>query len=263
MRTFTHLLFLFVGLVIWVGFSACTGDEVDDGPKCLPGSEIFCRCPGGDAGTKMCLESGNGFGECRLGVSTPCDDRPGETTSSGSTNTNNTSTSSSSSSGTGGNGQGGAGGGPNPNGAELFEPCIEGSDCKSGICPMGFCTKVCDAVADCAFNIAECINFNDNTWCLPVCGGQVDCDKYGQPSECGFAQAIDDWPVTACADWKTELQHPPDGSACKDHTDCNLGHAGVEKVCGKYTDVCITGCYSDNDCTPKKCSSSSGLGTCY
>ena len=261
MRTPSYLPFFLCGLAIWMGFSACATDEANDGPKCLPGSEIFCRCPGGDAGTKMCTESGDSFGECRLGVSTPCDDRPPDTASGSSSSGNTTSASSS---GTGGGGQGGGStGGGNPNGAELYEPCLEGGDCKSGVCPMGFCTIVCNAVSDCALNIGECIDFEGNTWCLPVCADQVDCDKYGQPSECGFAQAIDEWPVTACGDWKSSLQHPPDGSSCKSHTDCNLGHGGVEKVCGKYTDVCITGCYSDNDCTPKKCSSSSALGSCY
>ena len=147
----------------------------------------------------------------------------------------------------------------------LYAFCKSDNECMSGKCPMGFCTKDCTKVSDCEFSKAECVDFKGIKQCLPVCKLQTDCDPYMIPSECGFSKAVDDWPVTVCADWLGDLAYPPKGTECKVHEDCNLGHVGVEKVCGKFTLVCIeAACYSDKDCkSPKKCSQQTGsLGSC-
>ena len=80
----------------------------------------------------------------------------------------------------------------------------------------------------------------------------------------GFALAIDDWGVAICANWEGALAFPPEGYECQQDVDCNLGHNGVGRVCGKFTSVCVAGCYSESDCpTAKSCSEKGGLlGTC-
>jgi len=61
------------GLVISALVSAC-----DDEPQetlCDSGENIFCRCPGGEAGTKECQDDGESFGECFIDPATLCGER--------------------------------------------------------------------------------------------------------------------------------------------------------------------------------------------
>src|SRR5262245_11351565 len=151
---------------------------------CDPGSFVFCRCPGGQPGTKECDPDGRGFAACFPESGEPCPDRPEEVGGGGS--------SSSSMGGFGGGGPGGAG----PGTKELFEPCASDVECKSGRCPLGACTKDCFKVDDCPFGQAECINFASEQVCMPTCGTVKsptpdDCLAYGGLLECGFTPAID------------------------------------------------------------------------
>ncbi len=56
-------------------FGAC-GDETT-GPEgtCEPGTNVFCRCPGGEPGTRECLDNGEDFAECVVAPETPCGER--------------------------------------------------------------------------------------------------------------------------------------------------------------------------------------------
>jgi hypothetical protein len=66
--------FLSLGLGLLV--LACPEETRDDEPQvCDPGEEIFCRCRGGAAGTKQCLDDGESFGPC-LQFSGECTEIP-------------------------------------------------------------------------------------------------------------------------------------------------------------------------------------------
>ncbi|MEO7328492.1 MAG: hypothetical protein ABI193_07940 [Minicystis sp.] len=235
------------------GGSGSSGTTGTSTITCDPGENIFCRCPGGEAGTKACKEDGHSFEACvtREGA---CPDIP-QTTSS-----------TTSSSGDGGQGGGsatgtsGAGGGAL---APLYGACGKNEHCESGACKDGYCTKECAKFDECTLGMGECIQFEGSQFCMPVCGLTVDCDNaYGPPSACGYTKAVDGTPVTTCADWQEKLALPPDGSNCMGDLDCNLGHPGVQAVCSFET--CTKGCYVPEDCPVNTtCSSTMGkLGSC-
>jgi hypothetical protein len=68
-----RLFGLAAGMVLAFGFAAC-GEE-QQATDCVPGTEIFCRCQGGDAGTRTCLDDGVSRGECMIAPGTPCGER--------------------------------------------------------------------------------------------------------------------------------------------------------------------------------------------
>ncbi|MSP24805.1 MAG: hypothetical protein EXR75_06485 [Myxococcales bacterium] len=236
---------------------ACPSTDAGD-QICVPDENIFCRCPNGAPGTKLCAPDGSGFSACVVGFGEPCGDRPA---------------------GQGGNdptGMGGSGsttmssstGGPVGD-KPLYEGCAADSQCQSGLCPMGFCTKPCTDTKECTFNVGECVDFqaDGNAQCFPVCHSQADCSGFGCAgnlcSECGFGYAIDDWPIAVCADWGNKLAYPPEGSECTKDADCNLGHVGAERVCGKFSQVCVAGCYASSDCPAgTSCNGAGSLGEC-
>jgi hypothetical protein len=39
---------------------------------CEPGVPVFCRCPGGEAGSRVCSADGTEFGACQLASGDPC-----------------------------------------------------------------------------------------------------------------------------------------------------------------------------------------------
>ena len=220
--------------------------------SCDPGENIFCRCPGGEAGTKTCRDDGMTFDTCvtRTGA---CPE--GTTT---------TDAASSSTSGGGGastsTGSGGAGGGATMQ--PLYAPCAKDEQCASGKCPMGYCSKDCAKFDECTLGTGECVQFMATQICMPACGTSSLClNDYGSPSACGYTKAVDGTPVTTCADWKENLKLPPDGANCMDDTACNLGNKGVQAVCA-FT-ACTKGCYAQADCPQNTmCSSTTALGTC-
>ncbi len=218
-----------------VTLAAACGDPV--AALCKPDAKLFCRCPGGEPGQKLCSEKGDAFGACE-----GCPDRPdpGE--------------------GGGPLGQGG-GTGEGP----LFRACSDGSECQTGLCQSGYCTVACTKVSDCEYPIAECVPFAGSTVCMPTCKTALDCEPFGTPqSKCGYATATDNWGVTVCAHWGAEHALVPVDTDCTpfDHEDCNLGYPGRELVC-VAEGLCKEGCYSATDCGTGTCSSDgSDLGGC-
>lgn len=234
---------------------ACKNAETGAvGSLCNPGDDIFCRCQGGDPGTKTCNEPGDAFGECG-----PCEERPstgpGEQSSSGDGGFG--------AEGGAGPGSGGGGGlGDNP----LLSFCNDNGDCQSGTCRFHFCTKTCKLVSECPYPASECVKYDDSTtMCMPSCATAVSCALYqAPPSLCGYTQAIDNWDVTVCAEWGSAHKLMPVGTDCLpfDHPACNLGYQGRELVCSE-AGVCTKGCYLNADCPMAKiCSSQGALGTC-
>ena len=64
-----------LGFAALVGFAACSDESSEPDGLCVPGENIFCRCTGGEAGTKACKESGDDFDECLVAPNTTCEDR--------------------------------------------------------------------------------------------------------------------------------------------------------------------------------------------
>ena len=243
-------------ILVFLGYAACTAEDEQD-TMCVAGENIFCRCPGGQAGTKACLEGGDSFGPCE-----PCTGRTttGTPTGTGTATGTTTGTATGTATGSGGGGTGGAGTAP------LYAPCTSESDCESGRCPMGYCTIDCTDVGECEQGVAECVEFVDLTVCMPVCSVQTDCQAYGCSggvcSQCGYAEAVDLWGVTTCGDWGEYIEFPPEGIDCSYDEQCNLGMAGAQRVCHTFG-VCAIGCYQPTDCpSGMDCSSSGAIGTC-
>ncbi|MEP7122137.1 MAG: hypothetical protein ABJE95_14555 [Byssovorax sp.] len=222
--------------------------------SCDPGENIFCRCPGGEAGTKTCRDDGMTFDPCvtRIGA---CPDEMTTTTDASS---------SSGAGGSGGSTSTGVGGAGTGGGAALglYAACLQDTECASARCLMGFCTKDCAKFDECTLGTGECVAIAMMQICLPTCSTTATCDgAFGPPSVCGYTKAVDGTPVTTCADWQDALKLPPDGSNCMADAECDLGNAGVEQVCSAQ--ACTTGCHADLDCVPgAKCSSTTMLGTC-
>lgn len=277
------LLAAIAALVVGGAAAACSGESAapEQETICDPGENIFCRCPGGDPGTKQCRSDGMGFEACvgRYGECAPGDDPSGGSggESSGSSSDPSGSGEATGAGGSGSGGEGGAGTGTSGSsgstgstttsgsgggeGKALFEPCVKDADCASQSCPMGYCTKGCQKFDDCPLDQAECVTFQGSSLCMPKCDTQNDCNKYGPPSECGFTKAVDGFPVFGCADWLGSLALPPEGANCKQDDDCHLGHAGKEFVCA--FGACTTGCYEDFDCPLDQfCPSQGALASC-
>ncbi len=242
LRVMRRLLALMILVPVVGGLMAACEDDDGATGLCTPGENIFCRCRGGEAGTKQCAEDGLSFDQCTA-PSGPCPEIGG-------------SSSSSSSSGTGGS----------SSGLALLEPCEESSECQSELCRMGYCTKDCAKWQECTDEVAEiygdCVAVAGMVQqCVPYCYSQDDCDLFGQPSECGYAPAVDALYVVVCADWGVDIPPlPPVGYDCLSDTDCNLGHLGTEMVC--EFDFCIGGCHLPEDCPAGTTCSGGSPGAC-
>jgi len=264
-------------------FLACaTADDTPPETLCDAATHIFCRCSGGQPGTKECDANGQSFGQCE-----PCNDIEDPAGTSGAPNpppdgppNNGPSGSSSSSSGGGEEpGEGGAppidgpgGGGNNgpvdPNGSvELLGACSGDSECQTGLCRSGYCTRECSIVSECPYPTSECVMFdNTQTFCMPSCDTAVGCTAFGgTESQCGYTIAIDNWDVKTCAHWAAKHQLIPNDRDCLpfDHDACNLGYGQRAKVCSA-AGKCVTGCFVDKDCPQgKTCSAEGGAqGDC-
>lgn len=228
-----------LGFVLFAGSMAATSCAKDNPVQtlCDPGSEVFCRCRGGDeSSTKTCNADGTGFGECFC-----------EGSSSGS--------------GSGGGQDVPPGDGPKPNPGELLAACTSDTECETGHCPMGFCTKGCATYEDCAppepAEPGDCISFSGVDLgsagiCVPYCLEQSDCADYGQNSKCSFTtDSLPAYEIVVCADWPDVTLppdgYPPDGLVCLDDIVCNLGANGTERVCDAGGD-CAAGCNDEPDC---------------
>ena len=252
--SFLRLVGLWLAAILVV---TCGGEDALE-TLCVPGENIFCRCRGGAAGTKLCLDDGNSFGSCES-LDGDCDEQPSAGVVSGT--------------GGGGNQISGSGGSPPPPpDGELLAPCTSDSECKTGSCPMGFCSQSCTSYEECAppepASPGDCINFEGQAWCVPYCIEQDDCAIYGEDTGCGFtSDALPPYDITACAAWGEALMlppdgYPPDGLVCVADVVCNLGFEQTERVCSDGD--CTAGCHVASDCPEAVECSSDGesLGTC-
>src|SRR5262245_15566352 len=266
------------GIAVGCGSDSDTGATGNCPGKgcCIPGDFVFCRCPGGEDGSKECNSAGDGFNGCVAQAGGECPDR-GDASGDPTSGDPGPSSTSGDPGGPGGGGVGGSSGAK-----DFLEPCEQNEECQSGKCPMGYCTKDCAAVEECPVGEAECVLFGSDQVCMAVCGfvgGANDpspgvnpdpgaCKAFGATSGCGYANAVDGWPVLTCADWGPFLQMPLNGTECDsakwDDLQCNLGHEspGVGRVCA--FSACTDGCYEPKDCPSGKSCSSSGmtLGNC-
>lgn len=244
-----------------LAIGACGGPSTPAEKVCEPGENIFCRCKGGEAGTKTCKDDGESFESCvtRTGdCPTPGTGGDGGTGATGAAG----GTGGSGATGGSGGSVGGGGSGGSPAGKALFTACAQDDECDSMDCRFGFCTQGCVKYDDCVLGKGECVPVKGVLVCTPDCELTSFCDdKYGVPSACGFAEAVDGFGVTTCADWEEALKLPPDGSDCANDENCNLGNLGQEWVCAFA--ACTSGCYVAADCPSEKtCSSSGSLGKC-
>jgi hypothetical protein len=237
--------------------AACVkGSQITQGTTtCDPGEQIFCRCLGGEAGTKTCNADGDGFESCAT-VTGACPiisfQSGGGTFSSVTSGGSSSSGQTSSSSGTGG--------GTLP----LYYPCMRDEMCISGSCPMGYCSQPCQDAKDCKVGYGVCVNYEGIPTCLAGCRLESECNTlYGAASACGFTKTVAGVSVAACANWDSKLKLPPLGSPCTDNIDCDLGHPGVQEVCSLQK--CVKGCYTPDDCPINTACSGKGgmLGTCH
>ncbi|MEM9693959.1 MAG: hypothetical protein AAGA56_15535, partial [Myxococcota bacterium] len=119
------------------GFVGCGAGEAEPS-LCEPGSNVFCRCRGGAAGTKQCGADGNSFGVCESYDGT-CDELP---RSSGTGPSDAPSLPNDSL--------------PPPPPGTYLGACTDASECAEGQgCIMGFCTHGCDSYVDCASEDAD------------------------------------------------------------------------------------------------------------
>lgn len=225
------LFFLGFAALLAALASACTTVPTPQ-TLCAPGENIFCRCRGGDAGTKQCKGDGMSFEEC-VSDDGRCDEASGEPLGGDST------------------------------GKLLFEPCEDDAECSTGLCAMGFCTRDCATYTECSDPAAEvygdCVALLQ--LCVPYCETQTDCGLYGEPSGCGYTVATDAYAVVVCADWLDGPPLPLDGFLCATDDECHLGVEGAERVC--QFDQCMTGCHAPADCSAGgSCLTSTQPGTC-
>lgn len=229
-----------------IAVASCSGNDGEAATLCVPGENIFCRCRGGAAGTKLCLDDGESFGECET-LSGACT----ELSSTGSGN-----------GGDGGSQLPGGGNEPPPNPGELLASCERDADCESGHCPMGFCTKGCDDFEQCAppepAAPGDCVTVPGASIggqpgvCVPYCLEQAGCEAYGPNSLCSYTEdSLPAFGVVVCADWGDTILLPPDGYPegdliCTDDVVCNLGLDGTERICADGD--CGDGCNDGADC---------------
>jgi hypothetical protein len=218
---------------------ACEAPDAGAGLLCTPGENIFCRCRGGDAGTKQCRSDGQGFEQCNDGFDA-CEEAAGATEGDWDEE-------------------------EDAGYKALLEPCEQSNECESGMCRMGYCTKPCGNWLECtdedAGVYADCVQIDGAAQhCVPYCGSQQDCDPFGAPSACGYTLATDVVAVQVCADWAGLAPLPPEGTPCDDDWACHLGHAERQRVC--EFDVCIGGCHVDDDCPQGQSCTSGSPGHC-
>ncbi len=169
--------------------------------------------------------------------------------------------------GAGGHANSGAGGSGGEGGTtiiagelELGAACAAGSECQSGMCLTGYCSRDCAVLEDCP-DPMECIVKGEPTGtCQPPCEVVADCAEW-TGTDCGLATASDSVEVTVCSDYGGAPLLPLDGSPCAEDEECNLGHTGTQRIC--LDPGCTTGCQVDTDCPAgQTCSAPGTPGTC-
>lgn len=219
-----------------------TTSSSSDSQLCTPGEEVFCTCDNGDDGSKVCSDDGQSYGDC--------------TTAEGAC---------------------GAGSGDKL----LYEPCTDGSECQTGTCDSGYCTRECASFQECGDDAnmiyGDCVALDGGAkqLCAPYCLAQSDCTAYGPEVQCGGATALDDPTLgfAACAAWGDAVAGYPAGTLCDEvegtvlvlgeyvvDGSCSLGLEGVQNVC--LFSECAKGCYEATDCPMLDCTSDGSVPGC-
>jgi hypothetical protein len=277
------------------GGGTCGEGEV--ARECTPGTEVFCKCRGGQVqGTQTCSEDGQCLGACTT-PDGPCPEIPGSTSTSPTgictpdevitctcdDGTQGTKTCS-------GDGLSftdcttpdGACGSSQTGTKELYVACADASECLTGVCDSGYCTRSCESWVECTDDAKEIYGDcavvpvsggGSANHCVPYCISQEECESYGPESSCSGVIALDDPMLffAACAFWGDQQQGMPQ-TLCDSESgevlyleevipmECDLG-APVQTVCA--FDECIKGCYEDADCPNLDCTSAGeNLGCC-
>jgi hypothetical protein len=251
------------GVALLLAYGCGEVEETVAGGLCQPGENIFCRCEGGDPGTKACLSSGEAFTECG-----PCEPRPPSSGTGGQTSSGTGLGGPGGGTGLGGGGVGGGGGSTTPGDQPLLAYCDQDGDCQTALCRFHFCTKPCNLVSDCPYPDSECVDATSwagITMCMPTCDTAVDCAPYqAPPSMCGYTKAVDNWGITVCAEWGDQHSLMSLSTDCQpfDHPACNLGYQQKELVCPAQG-ICTKGCFLNTDCpSGTSCSAQGSLGNC-
>ncbi|MBK6520419.1 MAG: hypothetical protein IPM79_14490 [Polyangiaceae bacterium] len=269
-----------------LGFVAC-GDSSTTAGACEPGTEVFCKCRGGFEGTKTCLDDGNSFGECTTPEGS-CPEIPDTTSSTGPTQIcipdeevpctcdetgdpgNKTCASDGLSFGDCTTVDGPCGSSTTGD-KLLYDACATGSECQTGVCDGGYCTRSCEDYTVCYIEADElygdCIQLEGGAkqQCAPYCIDQSACAAYGADSLCGGANALDDPSLgfAACASWGDDVQGMPAGTLCDSETGevfylfdlaimpCDIGLEGIETIC--LFGECSEGCEENADCPNFDC----------
>lgn len=71
-RSLIGVLALGAWLLLGGGCSSTREDVADTTRRCTPGNNVACLCADGQAGTHVCNDDGQTFGECRLNVGVEC-----------------------------------------------------------------------------------------------------------------------------------------------------------------------------------------------
>ncbi|MEZ4440406.1 MAG: hypothetical protein R3B72_15020 [Polyangiaceae bacterium] len=255
--------------------NACKNDDAVPEGLCEPGTEIFCRCPGGeDSGTKHCLDSGEDFSACEIAPGTPCGERvlctegeripclcpngaPGDKTCL----RDESSYSACQIDGDpcpdpeGGTGGGGVGGGGSTGGGG-------GDSCAHDVCETGDpLTATCSTCADAVCTADPyCCETKWDILCLDIVDQQCDGACTG-PTACAHDLCEEGDPLDAMCSTCVAEVCASDGFCCGDNDgfwDVNC-IAAVEDdttnpacagICGCDHDECATGVALDPMCSP-------------
>lgn len=266
--TLAALVALWAGSAITLG--ACTEpapSTVDDA-VCIPGSNVFCRCPAGEPGTRRCADDGAAFEECLVAPDTPCGTRvtcePGTTApcvcfngSAGLKECHRDGSSFGECLVDGGPcpptviGQGGMGGD-----APVVDPCSH-ELCETGP-PLDPSCGDCHA-AVCAVDAYCC----ETDWDL-VCLGIVDAEcggLCGGPTECAHEPCVEGEVLDPTCDPCVAEVCATDPACCDanqmfgwdllcvDYANDPVAHPACAGVCGCAHDECVTGTALEDGCS--------------
>lgn len=79
----------------------------------------------------------------------------------------------------------------------IGESCTAASQCASGRCLNGYCTKTCTATAECG-QANSCLRAQSGLICVPYCSGNADCVVFGVSITCRKATDPDGSTFNGC-----------------------------------------------------------------
>jgi len=173
---------------------------------------------------------------------------------------------------------------PNPNGKDLGGECVEGGECKSGVCEAGKCTapaevvKRCEGPSDCESKVCVagvCQKASPTDGVLNGTETDIDCGG-GDASAARCADgktcnAGDDCVSGVCdASRKCAVPTATDGVKNADESDVDCGgkltnapKCAVGKACNAHVDCTTDGCDDTKHCANgRSCTQKDGGRTC-